>query len=314
MPSDSAPARPKILIIRGGAIGDFILTLPALGLLREAFPSARLEIIGYRNVAVLAEGRFYADSVRSIEYGPMAGFFARGGTLDSELCEYFSGFQQVVSYLFDPDGIFEANVRRAGVKNFLSAYAKIDDETHAARQLARPLEGLALYLDDAAAKVHPSPADRAAAERFWTGAEGAWRAIHPGSGGARKNWPIGRWQELVGRLLENGERLLVVGGEADRVAVETLNAAHPGRPRLACDLPLPELAAILERCTGFLGHDSGVSHLAAAVGVPCVLLFGPTDPHVWAPANAHVQVIQAPEGDLQRLAVDAVWAAVQRDL
>src|SRR4051794_33257461 len=100
----------RILVIRGGAIGDFILTLPALGLLREAFPNSHIEIIGYRHIVALAEGRYYADSARSIEYGPLAGFFARNGTLDDELQAYFAGFHQVISYLFDPDGIFEANL------------------------------------------------------------------------------------------------------------------------------------------------------------------------------------------------------------
>jgi heptosyltransferase-2 len=56
-----------ILVIRGGALGDFILTLPAIGLLRENFPDCQLEILGYRHIAVLAEGRYYANSTRSIE-------------------------------------------------------------------------------------------------------------------------------------------------------------------------------------------------------------------------------------------------------
>ena len=65
----------RILVIRGGAIGDFILTLPALKALRDAYPSAHIEILGYKNIAVLAEHRFYAQAVRSIEYGPLASFF-----------------------------------------------------------------------------------------------------------------------------------------------------------------------------------------------------------------------------------------------
>src|SRR4030095_16771771 len=112
--------KPRILIIRGGAIGDFILTLPALALVREAFPEAHIEIVGYQHIVALAEGRFYADASRSIEYGPLAGFFARNGTLDEELRGYFSGFQQVISYLFDPDGIFANNLARAGVQHFLN--------------------------------------------------------------------------------------------------------------------------------------------------------------------------------------------------
>ena len=75
----------RILVIRGGAIGDFVLTLPAIKLLRDAFPDARLEILGYKHIAALAENRFYADATRSIEYGALAGFFAKGGDLPAEL-------------------------------------------------------------------------------------------------------------------------------------------------------------------------------------------------------------------------------------
>lgn len=302
--------KPRILVIRGGAVGDFILTLPALRLLREAFPTAQLELIGYRHIAALAERRFYADAVRSIEYGPMAGFFARGGTLDAELCEYFAGFQQVVSYLFDPDGIFEANLRRAGVKNFLAAHIRIDDSAHAAHQLARPLQQLALYLEEPGAAIFPNEGDHAAANEFLRDEEAPMLALHPGSGGARKNWPLARWRELIAQLLADSRRLLVVGGEAEHATLAELDTTFPGRLRFARDLPLPQLAAVLARCVGFVGHDSGISHLAAAVGTPCVLLFGPTDPHVWAPANAHVRVVAAPDGDLACVGVGEVAALI----
>src|SRR4051794_6642563 len=99
----------RILIIRGGAIGDFILTLPALKALREAYPDARLEILGYEHIAVVARNRFYADAVRSIEYAALSGFFAKDGTLDPALSDYFASFDLVISYLFDPDEIFQTN-------------------------------------------------------------------------------------------------------------------------------------------------------------------------------------------------------------
>jgi len=302
--------KPRILVIRGGALGDFILTLPAIRLLREAFPAAHLEIIGYRHIAALAEGRFYADGVRSIEFGPLAGFFARSGTLDEDLCAYFAGFQQVVSYLFDPDGIFEANLRRAGVKHFLSAYVRMDDSQHAAQQLAQPLQALALYLEDAGATIYPTETDQAAAAAFLAGQTAPFRVLHPGSGSPRKNWPLARWRDLINALLARGENLLLVGGEADQATLETLESIFQGRVRVARDLPLPHLAAILARAGGFLGHDSGISHLAAAVGTPSVLLFGPTDPVVWAPANPQVRVLIAPGSNLSALSSAEVLAAL----
>lgn len=309
--------KPRILVIRGGAIGDFILTLPAIHLLRENFPDVHLDILGYEHIIEIARGRFYADGTRSIEYGAMAGFFVPHSKLAPDLVEYFASFQQVVSYLFDPDRFFENNLRRAGVKNFLAAYARIDDSQHAAQQLARPLEKLALFLDDAAARVHPSDQDQALAGRFVGQATAPLIAMHPGSGSLRKNWPAANWASLAQWLhqAEPKATLVLVGGEADDVPLATVQAALPaGRVLLAQNLPLPHLAAVLQRCRLFIGHDSGISHLAAAAGTPCVLLFGPTDPAVWAPANAGVKVVAAPDGDLSRLPLGTVQEAVREAL
>jgi heptosyltransferase-2 len=303
--------KPRILVIRGGAIGDFILTLPAIRLLREAFPQAHLEILGYRHIVALAEGRGYADGARSIEYGAMAAFFVPGADLAPDLVEYFASFQQVVSFLYDPSGFFEMNLRRAGVKNFLPAFVRFDDSAHAAQQLARPLESLALYLESHAAVVQPSADDRARAQAL-AAHPGPLIALHPGSGSARKNWPVAQWIALAAvlRASRPEARLVVVGGEADHAQIAAMSAAHPDAV-IARDLPLPVLAALLERAALYLGHDTGISHLAAAVGTPCVLLFGPTDPAIWAPANPGVEVIVAPEGDLARLDHDAVLTVVE---
>lgn len=309
--------KPRILVIRGGAIGDFILTLPAIRLLRENFPETHLEILGYEHIVALAHQRFYADAIRSIEYSAMAGFFVPNSVLAPDLAEYFASFQQVISYLFDPDGFFEGNLRRAGVKNLLPAYVKIDDSQHAAQQLARPLERLALFLEDHAARVHPSEQDRAFARRFLGASTQPLIAIHPGSGSPRKNWPLERWIAL-GRWLGGhhlGPRLLLIGGEADDERIGPLADAWSGMEVIvACSLPLPQLAALLERCRLFVGHDSGISHLAAAVGTRCVLLFGPTDPAVWAPGNAGVRILRAPDGDLAALPTEQVQALLDSEL
>ena len=97
--------------------------------------------------------------------------------------------------------------------------------------------------------------------------------------------------------------LLFVGGEADADRLQALR--KPGE-KVAMSLPLPELAAVLAKCAAFLGHDSGISHLAAATGVPTMALFGPTEPAVWAPLGEKVSVIQAESGEMQNLAVEEV--------
>jgi heptosyltransferase-2 len=294
----------RILVIRGGAIGDFILTLPAIKLLRDSFPAAHLEILGYRHIVALAEMSGYANATRSIEYGRLASFFSRDGELAPELMDYFGNFQQVVSYLFDPDEIFADNLHRAGVRNLIVGSSKITAQEHAARQLARPLERLALYLDDPAAVISPNEPPKV---------DPSLIALHPGSGSETKNWPLERWAAVAESLLsvDSNRRLLLIGGEADATRIAQLCETLPNeRVQSAQNLSLLELAARLQNCALFLGHDSGISHLAAAVGTPSLLLFGPTDPAIWAPANTNVKVLRAPAGILRRLAVETVLAAL----
>lgn len=298
----------RILVIRGGAIGDFILTLPVIKLLRDSFPGVHLEILGYRHIAALAEMSGYADATRSIEYAALSTFFRRDGNLAPDLVDYFSSFQQIVSYLFDPDEIFATNLRRAGVRNLIVGSPKITGQEHAARQLARPLESLGLYLENPAADILPNESRTV---------DHALIAIHPGSGSETKNWPLERFVELTKKLLRSNEkrRLLVIAGEADEERVTRLLGVLPNeRVSVVKGLPLPELAGVLQNCASFIGHDSGISHLAAAVGTPCLLLFGRTDPAIWAPANPQVRVLRSPSLTMDGIEVSQVLAALEAGL
>ena len=305
----------RILVIRGGAIGDFILTLPMLAALREAYPNAEIEILGYKHIAALAEDRFYAQRVRSIESGLLSRFFAKDAHLPAELATYFAEFDLIVSYLYDPDQIFETNLRRSGAQEVVCGPAKIENSSHAARQLAQPVEELGLSISNFAPKLYPSSEDRHRAREFLAGLAAPVVAFHPGSGSDQKNWPLQKWIELGNHLLRNFDgSLLIISGEADEDQTRQLESIWQNpRVRFAKHLPLPDLAALLER-TIFVGHDSGISHLAAATGAKCILLFGPTDPSVWAPLNENARVIRAPDRDLCRLDVDLVRAALDQEL
>jgi heptosyltransferase-3 len=305
----------RILVIRGGAIGDFILTLPALRLLRENFPDAHIEILGYKHIITLAENRYYANATRSIDYAPLSRFFAREAELPADLVEYFGGFDLIISYLFDPDQIFATNLRRASAARLILGSPKFHEREHAARQLATPLEELGLHLADESSLLFPNEADRNIAARFLKGVESPLFAIHPGSGSENKNWPIENWTELGNYLLGEKPSLIAIGGEADTAQIARLEQEWKDQPvRFAINLPLPHLAAVLENAI-FVGHDGGISHLAAAAGAKCILLFGPTDPAVWAPVHENVKVLRAPEGDLARLPLNVVieaWSMWER--
>ena len=280
--------------------------------MRDRFPNAHLEILGYRQIAALAEKRFYADEVRSIEMAALAKLFAKSAESSADLARYFASFDFILSYLHDPEGIFEANVRRMGAANFLAGPSKVDNSEHAARQLARPLATIGLSLTDPAARIFPNAADREAVRHFREIDGQQIVVLHPGSGSETKNWPTENWIRFGNLLLSKGHDLLILAGEADGERVAGLKAAWSQRAvQFAENLPLPHVAALLER-RFFVGHDSGISHIAGAVGARCLLLFGWTDPKIWAPASPNVTVLRAPEGKMRLLEVETVAYELMR--
>ncbi|MDQ2867450.1 MAG: glycosyltransferase family 9 protein [Verrucomicrobiota bacterium] len=279
------------LVIRGGALGDFILTLPAIDALRASF---RVEILANRALAPLSHGEMFLDDPR------LAPFFGSSPSLPEKWRSHFGQHDLVISYVHDPERIFERNVRACGVAQFLRAPAIIDDRgPHATEQLAAPLRELGI-------PIHNFSPHLAVARTSSFSI-----ALHPGSGSPRKNWPIDSWLALTGRLLSRVLPITIIGGEADEKQTALFRDRFGDRVGYCCSLPLAELAMILAD-TILVGHDSGVSHYAAAVGARCIVLFGPTNPAVWAPRGK--KVLRAAEGDLSRLDLATVSAALDQEL
>jgi heptosyltransferase III len=303
--------RGKILVIRGGAIGDFILTLPAIAALRKNFPDAYLEVLGYPHIAQLAVAAGLADRIESIGSRALAGFFARGGELAEDLVDYFSEFDLIISYLYDPDQIFRTNVARCTRAQFIAGPHRPKEPTnlHATQIYLKPLERLAIFEADPIPRLSISSASLAQSSSLFRNADAAARilALHPGSGGEHKNWPEPKWAQLLQHLInETNFNLLLVGGEAEGERLQRLSAAlPPARLRVAQSRPLPELAQLLQQCACFVGHDSGISHLAAAVGLPALLLWGDTPEEIWRPSGDKITILRH-SGELADLPVSQV--------
>ena len=184
--------KPKILVIRGGAIGDFILTLPALAALRRQFPQAHLEVLGYPHIAQLAVASGLADRVQPIEARGLAGFFARGGALEPDLMDYFSEFDLVISYLYDPDEIFKTNVSRSLHGQFIVGPHRPDEEEaiHATQVYLKPLERLAIFDADTVPRLTLNYQKRSGRADLPVSLDAQQRvptiAFHPGSGCEKK--------------------------------------------------------------------------------------------------------------------------------
>jgi ADP-heptose:LPS heptosyltransferase len=278
--------KPKILVIRGGAIGDFILTLPAIAALRRQFPQAHLEVLGYPHIAQLAMAGGLTDRVQPIEARGLAGFFARGGTLEPDLMDYFSEFDLVISYLYDPDEIFKTNICRCLVGQFIAGPHRPNEaeQIHATKVYLKPLERLAIFDADPVPRLSLNPQPTTLNQLV----------LHPGSGSEKKNWPETKWAGLIQQIAATTNwNLLLVGGEAEGERLQRLtDAMPPARCSIAQGLPLAELARRIQSATAFVGHDSGITHLAAALGLPCIVLWADTLEEIWRPQGERLVVLK----------------------
>ena len=308
----------KILFIRGGGLGDFIVTLPTLRVLRECWPEAHIELLGQPRQGELGLQRFYLDGMRSVNHGPLAAFFMPQAVIDPEWMDYVGTFDLVLSYFYDPDHLFLNNLERCDPGQVVTWPPRVPESypQPAARHFAGILGKLGLELGGyIAGEVFPSADDLAAARAFLGGLAPGSRlvAIHPGSGSEGKNWPARHWAELGRRLVEAepGLTLLLIEGEADGDAAHVLAQEWKALPHLRARLlPLPILAALLREAVLYLGHDTGITHLAAAASrdLPVIALFGPSDPVIWAPPRDGVHVVKG-NPTLPELSVDDVLRA-----
>jgi ADP-heptose:LPS heptosyltransferase len=118
--------------------------------------------------------------------------------------------------------------------------------------------------------------------------------LHPGSGSKRKVWPLDRFQRLAeilqGRL---GSKILVVLGPAEEREVERVfGAMDPQTFIQVKGFSLLQIASLMQGCRAFIGNDSGISHMACALGIPTIAIFGPTDSEVWAPRGKKVWIVR----------------------
>ena len=296
---------PRFLVLRGGAIGDFLLTLPALQALRERWPKAYVEIIGYPHIANLALAGDLADHIDSLDRAEMVHFFSPKPSFSPRQAEHIASFDVIISFLHDPGGTVRNNLELAGAKQVIYG-SPLVKEGHASAHLAKPLEALALYAQDTPPCLRLRE-DVRARGRAWLRERGLthpW-VLHPGSGNPAKNWPVDRYVALLRRLWTPGERVVISLGEADH-ALRPVFQSLDNEAVMMEDLTLTDVAAVLSEARGYVGNDTGISHLAAALSIPTIALFGPTDPALWGPRGACVTILRAPEGDWRQLTVNEV--------
>jgi len=298
----------SVLVIHQGALGDFILALPVLSNLNKSLRHSRLVIMGFPRILELVEKRYYADEVLSIDQKGMASFYVRDGSLDIPLSHFFKQFGLVVVFGKEEGGALLGNLRRVCGGQLLSinSFPLGGERIHLTDHLLRELRRYHFPIGDTTPRLYLTEKDREWAKNFYEskglspGERAKTVVLHPGSGSKKKSWPLDRFLDLLNYLQKNvGSKILAVigpaeGGEIERAFEKMKWEMGPDAPLLAKGFSLPELASLIEGCRVFIGNDSGITHMAAALGIPTLALFGPTDPKVWAPRGENVTIV-APE-------------------
>ncbi len=290
------PPSARVLVIRLRSLGDSVLTTPALRLLKHARPDLRLAVMVEQRFAAVFEGNPDVDAIlapgpgRALTWRPALTLNLHGGPRSAMLsAASMAGYRAGFGH-FRFQALYNLHIPRA--QEILGEERTVHTAEHVASAM--------FWLGVPRAEI-PRACLFAA-----SGRERAPHAVlHPFASAAHKAWPAEPFVAL-GRYLEEklGLEVVIIGGRGDHFApfaeFECLQGA-----------PLREVKTVLAGARLFVGNDSGPAHMAAAFGLPVVVLYGSSDATVWAPWRTQSEVITAAEG-LANVTLERVAAAVEK--
>jgi len=255
------------LVVHAGGIGDFLLCCPALLKLSS---SESLELLGNPDRLRLGLAAGLAKAVHDINH---VGFESVFNEPSDRFRQFIKPFRRAVIWMRDEGGLIQEGFRQCGLTNIqiFPGLPPAACKGHASTYYLQCLgfsETAPFRLS-----VEPNPLMHDI-------------IIHPGSGGKSKNWPSDRYLALAEAL-----------GQNSRLVTWCLGPAEDNFPLSAKESSirtdsLLDLAQVLGSARLYIGNDSGITHLAAAVGCPTIAVFGPTDPLKWAPLGQQVIMIK----------------------
>lgn len=293
----------RLLVITLSNVGDLVLTTPVFEALHAHFPRWRIDAVAdRRSCDLIAHAPWLGKMhLREKRAGPAAQLRLLGALRTYRY--------EVVVDLRTPFLPYLLRARRRLLKPARDVPGMHAAEEHFAA--LAPLLPAGTPMPPP--RVHPGAAAReCAGELLAALPAGRWLALAPGANWPGKKWPAAGYRALLDGVAGRFEAALVLGAAEDHADAEAL----AGAPLPVLDLTgatgLPVAAAVLEQAEAFVGNDSGLGHLAAAVGTPTMTVFGPGRPERYRPWGPLARTVHAPGGDLAALTPDAVLQALDR--
>jgi heptosyltransferase-3 len=310
-------------IIHPGAIGDCILVLPLAQYLKKTLGFHCIDLIAHSDYVRFYPGRTPVDQIRSMESLPLHRLFAPIDEFAVEekkdsLVEAFSKYEHVISFLgaenepFEQNLLFVIHCSHSGEVTLmpLSGPAEEHVSSFYVRQFALQ-NGHKLSEQPVLTSnwISSPPQDMAAGtdilRQCGIGPEDSICLIHPGSGSDGKCWALDHFRAIAELVLSQHLKPVFLLGpaEARRLSRQDMQMIKNAAPLLS-DLSLEHVLAVLSCADCFLGNDSGISHLAGAMGKKTITIFGPTNPAQYKPLGPNAYVLQTTDTDFTRPSPD----------
>ncbi len=275
----------RLLVIHQGALGDLVVTFPALLHLRKRF--RRIDGLCQRGPGELGCHLNIFDAAFPLESAAASSLYA---PQPDHRIRRFINQSGAILLFSSSDTLEKALKQHVQIPVYrIPPRPKPELPVHVGLHIFSRLQSIGLIKEgrDAAEVLMGRRAKPLSASRRVL--------IQPGSGSPRKNWPLDRYLAVEQQLLEKGWQVEWVLGPAEDAMKEKLGEGRilhqPER--------LPELADLLSGADGYIGNDAGVTHLAAFTGLPTLAIFGPSSPERWRPVGHAVQVVQSAVPDCE---------------
>ncbi|MBH0202760.1 MAG: glycosyltransferase family 9 protein [Nitrospira sp.] len=286
-----------ILIIHPGALGDVLLAVPAIKSLSQRFPRHEVVLI-----AAAAVSRLLLECGVISDWLPLEGqaclrLFSKTSSVSRELYSCVNRCDRAVAWMEDKDGALgsffqEFGVARVQIQSPFSTELRTRHQSDRLLETLGEAEGDTLPERTIQVPPHLLRWGKGYLDALNISSEQSLVLVHPGSGSVHKRLEPRRMASLIERLWQEGMYPLILEGPADQDAVAHALHAVRSPPPVLRALDLSQLAGVCAQVSLYIGHDSGVTHLSALLGVPTIAIFGPTDHLRWAPQGNHVTILQ----------------------
>jgi len=293
---------PIVLIVHPGTIGDVLLAVEAIRAIRRAFPLHHVVWVGQLEIGKLLLECEEVHEIIGIEGPFLSQLLTHPRHFDNRLKGILQQCTHCVCWMTDHDEIISNNLRSLGIRFIIQSPQSSElMNFHHEERFMRTLRPWGIMGDSHEKRMPlfnkvPTQSESDYLKSRFSFIDIPYIVIHPGSGSQHKCVASSLLGEIAERLLEHpGMTLVILSGPADQCQVNSfLDEIHCGNSHLVSNQSLSTVAMLLKKSALYIGHDSGISHLAAGVGTPSIVLFGPTKSDYWAPRGDHVTVIQGP--------------------